>query len=70
MAIVAMPVLQGWQWATLISPVFVAFLLIKVSGIPLLEAKADERWGGEDDYEEYKRRTPVLIPKPPAADTP
>ena len=66
MAIVAVPVLQGWQWATLISPVFVAFLLIKVSGIPMLEDKADERWGGQDDYEDYKRRTPVLILKPPA----
>lgn len=69
MAIVAVPVLQGWQWATLISPVFVAFLLIKVSGIPALEEKADKRWGGQDDYEEYKRRTPVLIPKPPAMQT-
>ena len=67
MAIVAMPVLQGWQWATLISPVFVTFLLTRVSGIPLLEEKADERWGGQDDYENYKRNTPVLIPKPPAA---
>jgi steroid 5-alpha reductase family enzyme len=67
MAIVAIPVLQGWQWATLISPVFVAFLLIKVSGIPLLEAKADKRWGGEKKYEEYKRRTPVLVLKPPSA---
>ena len=66
MAIVAVPVLQGWQWATLISPVFVALLLIRVSGIPLLEEKADKRWGGETDYEDYKRRTPVLIPKPPA----
>ena len=66
MAIVAVPVLHGWQWTTLISPVFVAFLLIKVSGIPILEEKADERWGGNDDYEEYKRRTSVLIPKSPA----
>jgi steroid 5-alpha reductase family enzyme len=66
MAIVAMPVLQGWQWATLISPVFVTFLLTRVSGIPLLEEKADTRWGGQDDYELYKRSTPVLIPKPPA----
>ncbi|MEO1203080.1 MAG: DUF1295 domain-containing protein, partial [Pseudomonadota bacterium] len=66
MAIVAIPVLQGWQWATLISPVFVTLLLTRVSGIPLLEDKADERWGGQDDYEAYKRRTPVLIPKPPA----
>lgn len=65
-AIIAVPILHGWQWATLISPVFVAFLLIKVSGIPLLETKADERWGDQDDYESYKRRTPVLIPKPPA----
>jgi len=66
MAIVAVPVLHGWQWVTLISPVFVTFLLTKVSGIPLLEEKADQRWGGQDDYEEYKRRTPVLVPKPPA----
>jgi steroid 5-alpha reductase family enzyme len=66
MAIIAVPVLHGWQWATLISPVFVTFLLTKVSGIPLLEEKADQRWGGQDDYEEYKRRTPVLVPKPPA----
>ncbi len=67
MAIVAVPVLHGWQWVTLISPVFVTFLLTKVSGIPLLEEKADQRWGGQDDYEEYKRRTPVLVPKPPTA---
>jgi len=67
MAIVALPVLQGWQWATLISPVFVAFLLIKVSGIPMLEEKADQRWGGQPDYEEYKRSTPVLMLKPPRA---
>lgn len=64
MAIVALPVLQGWQFATLISPVFVAFLLIRVSGIPMLEEKADERWGGLDEYEKYKRDTPVLVPKP------
>jgi steroid 5-alpha reductase family enzyme len=67
MAIIAAPVLQGWQWATLISPVFVALLLIRVSGIPLLEEKADKRWGGDSDYEDYKRSTPVLIPKPPSA---
>ena len=64
-AVIAMPVLHGWQWATLISPLFVTLLLTKVSGIPALEKKADERWGGQDDYEAYKRRTQVLIPKPP-----
>ena len=65
MALVAVPVLQGWQWITLVSPVFVTFLLTRISGIPLLEKKADERWGGEERYETYKRKTPVLIPRPP-----
>jgi len=66
MAVVALPVLQGWQWVVLISPLFVWLLLTRVSGVPLLEQKADERWGGQADYEDYKRRTPVLILKPPA----
>ena len=68
MAIVAVPVLQGWQWATLISPVFVFFLLTRVSGVPMLEKAADERWGGQDDYEAYKQNTPVLVMKPPIGD--
>jgi len=67
MAVVALPVLKGWQWTTLTSPLFVWLLLTRVSGVPLLEKKADERWGGQADYEDYKRRTPVLVPRPPAA---
>lgn len=62
-AIIALPVLQGWQWIALISPVFVALLLTRVSGIPLLEKKADRKWGGQADYEAYKKSTPVLIPR-------
>ncbi|MBN2119279.1 MAG: DUF1295 domain-containing protein [Anaerolineales bacterium] len=62
-AMIALPVLQGWQWVALISPVFVALLLTRVSGIPLLEKKADKKWGGQEDYEAYKKRTPVLIPR-------
>ncbi len=63
-SIVAIPVLQGWQWAMLSSPFFVALLLIRVSGIPLLEKKADEKWGGQSDYESYKKNVAVLVPKP------
>ena len=62
-AIIAIPNLQGWQWLTLSSPIFVAILLIKVSGIPLLEKRADEKWGGQADYEAYKQAVPILIPK-------
>ena len=62
-AVIAFPVLSGWQYVTLISPVFVALLLTRVSGVPMLEKKADEKWGGQEDYEQYKKDTPVLIPK-------
>jgi steroid 5-alpha reductase family enzyme len=62
-AIIALPVLRGWQYVTLISPVFVALLLTRVSGVPMLEKRADEKWGGQEDYEAYKQRTPVLIPR-------
>jgi len=63
--IVAAPVLQGWQWVALASPVFVTLLLTKISGIPLLERRADEKWGGQEDYEAYKKRTSILVPWPP-----
>ncbi|MEJ2012925.1 MAG: DUF1295 domain-containing protein [Anaerolineales bacterium] len=65
-ALIALPVLRGWQWVSLISPLFVILLLTRVSGVPMLEARADERWGGQPDYEAYKARTPVLLPKLPA----
>jgi steroid 5-alpha reductase family enzyme len=62
-AIITLPVLRGWQWVALISPVFVTLLLTHVSGVPLLEKKADKKWGGQADYESYKKRTPELIPR-------
>jgi steroid 5-alpha reductase family enzyme len=64
-AIIALPVLRGWQWVTLISPVFITLLLTKISGVPMLEARADEKWGGQPEYETYKANTSVLIPLPP-----
>ena len=36
-AIIAIPVLHGWQWVVMISPVFVTLLLTRVSGVPMLE---------------------------------
>ncbi|MBD5779882.1 DUF1295 domain-containing protein [Pelagicoccus sp. NFK12] len=62
-ALIAFPSLEGWEHGTLLSPVFVAILLCKVSGIPLLEERSDKKWGGQEDYENYKRNTPVLVPK-------
>lgn len=62
--VAAAPTFRGWQWVGVISPVFVTLLLTKVSGIPLLEKKAERRWGGNPDYEHYKSSTPVLVPHP------
>lgn len=59
---VALPILQGWQWIALLSPLFVTLLLTRISGIPILEKRADEKWGGQSDYEAYKKETPLLIP--------
>lgn len=64
-ALIALPTLQGWGYLTLISPVFVAVLITRVSGVPMLEERADQKWGGQKKYEEYKKNTPVLIPSPP-----
>jgi steroid 5-alpha reductase family enzyme len=64
-AIIALPVLTGWRWVTLISPVFVYLLITRVSGIPMLEARAKKRWGDEQVFQEYTENTPVLVPRPP-----
>lgn len=64
-AILAVPVLSGWRWAVLISPLFVFMLLTKVSGIPMLRKRADERWGDDPEYQAYLKRTSLLVPLPP-----
>lgn len=61
-AVIALPVLEGWQWVTLVSPVFVSFLLLKVSGVPMLENNAESRWGNDPEFRQYKAKTPTLIP--------
>jgi steroid 5-alpha reductase family enzyme len=61
-AIISLPLLSGWQYVALVSPVFVFLLLTKISGLPFLEDKAEKKWGDVKDYIEYKNKTPVLVP--------
>ncbi|MDP8220279.1 MAG: DUF1295 domain-containing protein [Candidatus Stygibacter frigidus] len=49
------------SWKILISPVFMTFLLLFVSGVPLLEKKYQSR----ADFQEYKKRTSKFFPLPP-----
>lgn len=48
-------------WMVVFSPLLITFLLLKVSGIPMLEKK----WEGNPEWEAYKRRTSAFIPLPP-----
>lgn len=65
MMIMAIPVLSGWRWIALISPVFVFVLLTRISGIPMLERRAEKRWGTDPAFRAYTDSTSVLVPLPP-----
>ena len=59
-AVMSFSSLEGWQYLTLISPIFTYILLVYVSGVRMLEARADKKWGDDEDYIKYKSETPVL----------
>lgn len=61
--IITLPSTSGLEYLGIISPLFVIILLNKVSGINLLEASADKKWGSSNEYQKYKKITPRLIPK-------
>ncbi|KAK1834142.1 hypothetical protein QBC39DRAFT_344345 [Podospora conica] len=46
-----------------VSPAFVTFLLLKVSGVPLSEKKYDAKYGDRKEYQEWKKNTPRFFPK-------
>ncbi len=61
--------LPDWQpFIALISPLLISALLLFVSGIPILERNADKRWGKQKAYQNYKKRTSVLVPLPNSKD--
>lgn len=55
-------VMRGKELFSAISPLFVIFLLTRVSGIPMLERYADKKWGATPDYQQYKANTAKLVP--------
>jgi steroid 5-alpha reductase family enzyme len=58
--IIALPVSGGW--ITIIGPLAITFLLLRVSGVTLLEKDLEER---RPEYRDYVRRTSPFIPLPP-----
>lgn len=59
LAVMALSVPGGW--VGLVGPIAITWLLTKVSGIPLLEAKR----AGRPEWEAYKSRTSAFVPLPP-----
>ena len=62
-AVMSFSSLEGWQYLTLISPIFTYILLVYVSGVRMLEGRGDVKWGDNEDYKNYKKNTPVLFLK-------
>jgi steroid 5-alpha reductase family enzyme len=52
----------GNAWWTIISPILMSFLLMRVSGVTLLEKSLSTR---TDGYQDYVRRTNTFFPSPP-----
>jgi steroid 5-alpha reductase family enzyme len=53
----------GQKLIGLVSPLYIAILIIFVSGIPKLEASAEKKWGRLKEYRKYKEGTGVLAPR-------
>ena len=62
-AVMSVSALEGLQYITLISPIFTYLLLVHVSGVRMLEARANIKWGQDPEYKNYIENTPMLFPK-------
>lgn len=52
---------SGWQFLAWLSPVTTIVLLLKVSGVPMLEKTGEERWGKLPEYQHYMKHTPCIV---------
>ncbi|CAL4061962.1 unnamed protein product, partial [Meganyctiphanes norvegica] len=53
---------SGYEYFSVLCPLFNYLLITRISGIPLLESYANKKWGATPQYLAYVRDTPVLIP--------
>jgi len=61
--LLAVPTLHGTAWLAAVSPVFVFVLLRFVSGVPILERRAEAQWGTDPVFRAYMARTGRLLPR-------
>ena len=53
----------GLEKIAWISPLFIYLLLTRISGIPILDRRALEKWGDDSEYQIYRKNTPLLFPR-------
>ena len=53
----------GLEKIAWISPLFIYLLLTKISGTPILDRRALEKWGDDSEYQTYREKTPLLFPR-------
>lgn len=58
------PGLGAWALLALAGPLAITGILLFATGIPTLEASARQRWGADPAYQEYRKRTRMLVPLP------
>jgi steroid 5-alpha reductase family enzyme len=63
--LVASPALDGWAWLAAAGPVFLTLLLLFGSGIPTVARSQRRRYGQDPAFQQYLRRTSLLVPLPP-----
>jgi steroid 5-alpha reductase family enzyme len=56
------PSLDGWMWWSVVSPLWVILLLLKVSGIPLIEKANEIKYKDDPAFQKYQQYSWRIIP--------
>ena len=62
-AVMSFSSLSGIEYLTLISPIFTYLLLVKISGVRMLEGRGQKTWGQDEEYIAYMKNTPMVMLK-------